>query len=79
MVSTLSNQGRQRIEKLVREILVGEHRKERLPNSSYDFSKERQAMYFSNMRKNLQSDVSNITMNINHRLEELEMLNKIRE
>ena len=50
MVSTLSTQGRQRIEKLVQEILVGEHRKERLPNSSYDFSKERQAMYFSNMK-----------------------------
>ncbi len=79
MVSTLSTQGRQRIEKLVQEILVGEHRKERLPNSSYDFSKERQAMYFSNMRKNLQSDVSDIVMNTNHRLEDLEMLSMIEE
>ncbi len=47
-----------RISTLVNEVLRGEHVKDTLINSSYEFSGETAANYFSNARKNLHSDMA---------------------
>lgn len=54
------------IEELMEEIMSGEIQKDTLPNSALEFSEERQALYFSNLRKNLQSDVAWLVMSHNH-------------
>ena len=48
---------RQRIERLVEEIIAGEHKIDKLPNSSAGFSGAAQAEYFSKARYHLESDV----------------------
>lgn len=42
-----------RISDLMQELESGQYKKEILPNSSYEMSGERQAMYFSHARENL--------------------------
>ena len=54
---------RQRIERLVEEIIAGEHKIDKLPNSSAGFSGAAQAEYFSKARYHLESDVSNLIVN----------------
>ena len=49
---------RQRIERLVEEIIAGEHKIDKLPNSSAGFSGAAQAEYFSKARYHLESDVT---------------------
>ena len=50
------------IDVLVNEILSGEYPKDILPNSALGFSNEHQAQYFSNLRRNLQSDMAYAVM-----------------
>lgn len=64
------------IEKLMQEVMSGELQKDTLPNSALSFSGEQQALYFSNLRRNLQSDMAKIVMTSSHNLDELEMLKK---
>ena len=64
---------RQRIERLVEEIIAGEHKIDKLPNSSAGFSGAAQAEYFSKARYHLESDVSNLIGNHKQQLEFIEM------
>lgn len=67
------------IDFLVEEILNGEYPKEILPNSALGFSKEHQAMYFSNLRRNLQSDMASSVISNSISTYDLEILKKIKE
>ena len=67
---------RQRIERLVEEIIAGEHKIDKLPNSSAGFSGAAQAEYFSKARYHLESDVSNLIVNHKQQLDVLEGLVK---
>ena len=49
-----------RIHSLVQEVMSGEHPMDTLPNASKDFSNEVQAIYFSNTRRNMESDLFHI-------------------
>ena len=64
---------RQRIERLVEEIIAGEHKIDKLPNSS-----AAQAEYFSKARYHLESDVSNLIVNHKQQLDELQLLKMIK-
>lgn len=64
------------IDGLIQEIMCGEHKKDILPNASLKFSEERQAQYFSNLRKNLQSDLAMRIMSHSPQLFELNLLKK---
>ena len=66
---------RQRIERLVEEIIAGEHKIDKLPNSSAGFA---QAEYFSKARYHLESDVSNLIVNHKQQLDELQLLKMIK-
>ena len=63
---------RQRIERLVEEIIAGEHKIDKLPNSSAGFSGAAQAEY------HLESDVSNLIVNHKQQLDELQLLKMIK-
>ena len=47
---------------------------EKLPSPAYDFAEERQAVYYSNMRYNMESDMSVMVMNHYEQLDELKLL-----
>ena len=70
---------RQRIERLVEEIIAGEHKIDKLPNSSAGFSGAAQAEYFSKARYHLESDVSNLIVNHKQQLDELQLLKMIKD
>lgn len=59
---------------LIQELLSGEYQRDVLPNSAFAFKDERQALYFSNLRKNLQSDMAQAVITSSQHLEELELL-----
>ena len=63
---------RQRIERLVEEIIAGEHKIDKLPNSSAGFTGAAQAEY-------LESDVNNLIVNHKQQLDELQLLKMIKE
>ena len=69
---------RQRIERLVEEIIAGEHKIDKLPNSSAGFSGAAQAEYLSKARYHLESDVSNLIVNHKQQLDELQLLKMIK-
>ena len=69
---------RQRIERLVGEIIAGEHKIDKLPNSSAGFSGAAQAEYFSMARNHLGSDVNNLIVNHDQQLDELRLLKVIK-
>lgn len=66
------------IDVLVNEILSGEYPKDILPNSALGFSGEHQALYFSNFRRNLQSDMAHAVMLNSQCTYDLELLKKIK-
>ncbi len=66
------------IDALVEEILSGEYTKDILPNSALGFSNEQQAQYFSNLRRNLQSDMANAVISNSQNAYDLELLKKIK-
>lgn len=63
---------------LVGEVMRGEHSVDILPNSAYDFAEERQAVYFSNMRKNMKSDMAYATMNQASQLDDIRLLKRLK-
>lgn len=67
-----------RVKELVDEVIRGEHKVDILPNSSYDFSEERQAIYFSNARKNMKSDMAHATMECGQQLDDIKILERLR-
>lgn len=68
-----------RITELIDEVKHGLHTKDILINSSYDFSGEMQALYFSNMRKNMKSEMADSVMNHKQQLADLKMLEVVRK
>lgn len=68
---------KRRVKSLVGEVMRGEHSIDFLPNSSYDFSEERQAMYFSNARKNMKSDMAHATIECGQQLEDIKILKRL--
>lgn len=66
------------IDVLVAEILRGEYTKDILPNSAFGFSNEQQAQYFSNLRRNLKSDMANAVISNSQSAYDLELLKKIK-
>ena len=71
------SQGRQNhFRKLVSEALNGEYPMEKLPSPAYDFAEERQAVYYSKMRYNMESDMSVMVMKHHQQLTELELMKK---
>lgn len=66
------------IDRLIREILSGQHKIDKLPKSSVGFSGPAQAEYFSKARFNLESDVNNLIVHHGQDLDELELLKKIK-
>lgn len=66
------------IDALVEEILSGEYAKDILPNSALGFSNEQQAQYFSNLRRNLQSDMASAVISNSQNAYDLELLKKIK-
>ena len=66
------------IKGLIEEVKSGEHEKDTLPNSSLEFSEERQAQYFSNLRKNMHSDIAGIIMTNMQQLDELQLIKEWR-
>lgn len=61
-------------EDLIQEVLSGEYKKDVLPNSALEFTGEHQAMYFSNMRRNIISDMAYSVINDSPSLYELHIL-----
>lgn len=68
-----------RIDRLIEEILSGQHKIDKLPKSSVGFSGPAQAEYFSKARFNLESDVNNLIVHHGQRLEELKLLREIKK
>ena len=68
---------RQRIERLVEEIIAGEHKIDKLPSAG--FTGAAQAEYFSKARYHLESDVNNLIVNHKQQLDELQLLKMIKE
>lgn len=67
------------IDTLIQEILRGEYPKDILPNSALGFTDEQQAQYFSNLRRNIQSDMAQAVMTNSQSLDDMELLKKIKE
>lgn len=61
-------------EELLQEILRGELVRDVLPNPSYEFSGERKARYYSNMRWNMESDMAFLVMKNHQNYCELDLL-----
>lgn len=66
------------IDVLVEEILSGECSIDILPNSALGFSNEQQAQYFSNLRRNLQSDMASAVITNSQSYSDLELLKIIK-
>lgn len=67
------------VDMLIQEILEGNYVKDILPNSAFGFTGEHQAMYFSNLRRNLKSDMAHAIMSNSQSLDDLNLLKKIKE
>lgn len=67
-----------RIDALIREVASGEQERDTLPNSSYRLEKEAQAMYFSNMRRNMQSRIAAAIVRCNSDLSELKVMEALK-
>lgn len=72
-------QTKSRIEVLIDEVKQGLHTKDALINSSYDFGEKMQALYFSNMRKNMKSEMADSVMNHKQQLTDLKILKVLRQ
>lgn len=66
------------IEFLVNEIISGEYPRDILPNSALRFSGENEAQYFSNLRRNLQSDMAHAVIDNSQSTYDLELLKIIK-
>lgn len=67
------------IDVLIDEIMSDEYPKDILPNSALGFSNEHQAQYFSNFRRNLQSDMASSVISDFQSTYDLELLKRIKE
>lgn len=65
------------IDDIIQEILSGEYVKDTLPNSAVSFSGEHEAIYFSNQRRFMQSDLADLVINSGQCLDDLEWLKKV--
>lgn len=77
MVAILNENENAILQDLVQEILDGKHIKDTLGNASYDFSGKTQALYFSNTRKNVKSDMGFLVINGFQSLDDLKIMKMI--
>ena len=70
----MSKESGARINLLMKEVAAGAVKRDAMKNSSYEFSGETQAMYFSVLRNNMESDMAYAVMNISQEVEELSIL-----
>lgn len=66
------------IDKLIQEVISGKLQKDSLHDSALSFTGEQQALYFSNLRNNLQSDMARIVMTNTQSTDKLELLKRIK-
>lgn len=75
MENAINNCGKMtRIKDLMGEIMRDEHMIDKLLNSSYSFERKSQAMYFTNMKKNMQSDMVKMVVLHGQFLEDVKIL-----
>lgn len=65
------------LKQLVQEVVNGEHVMDTLPNDAWDFSGERQAAYFSNARRFMQSDVFHSIVYSNQQTDDVKFLQEV--
>lgn len=65
------------IDGIIREIKSGEYVKDALPDSAIGFIGEHEALYFSNLRRYLQSDLAKLVMDAEQSFDDLECLKEI--
>ena len=65
------------IDDIIREIKSGEYVKDDLPDSAISFTGEHEALYFSNLRRYLQSDLAKLVMDAGQSLDDLKCLKEI--
>lgn len=70
----MSKESGARINLLMEEVTAGVVKRDTMKNSSYEFSGETQAMYFSVLRNNMESDMAYAVMNCDQEVEELGIL-----
>ena len=63
-----------RLRNLVMEVYAGEYKIDQLPNAAYDFRDERQAIYFSHARQNMETDIAHIIMYENQQVDDLNFM-----
>lgn len=64
-------------EKLIREIISGEIKRDILPDNAMSFTGEYQALYFSNLRKNFSSDMEKCVITYSQNLDDLKILKEM--
>lgn len=65
------------IDDIIKEIKSGEYKKDILSESAVSFTGEHEALYFSNLRRNLQSDLAELVISVGQSLDDLRVLRKI--
>ncbi len=66
------------VDAIIQEILSGEYPKDILPNSALSFTNEQQAQYFSNLRRNIQSDMAHAVITNSQSIQDLKLLKEIK-
>lgn len=64
--------------RLIEEIQTGQMAKEVLLNASFPFEEERQALYFSKARNNMESDMAHATMKHSIQTDDVKILEVLR-
>ncbi|MCD7943856.1 MAG: hypothetical protein LUH43_03040 [Clostridia bacterium] len=67
-----------RINLLIGDVLSGSVKRDILMNSSFDFNDKTAAMYFSNTRRNMQSDTADAIMTHDQQLDELGIMKELK-
>lgn len=65
------------LDTMLREIERGELVRETLAEDAVSFTGEHEAMYFSNLRKNLKSDLAALVINTGQSLDDLALLRRM--
>ena len=65
------------IDDIIQEIISGEYVMDDLPNSAISFTGEHEALYFSNLRRYLQSDMAELVITSGQCLDDLRCLKEI--
>lgn len=78
MTGVLNEQTNIRRNRLIEEIQIGRIIKVVLPDVSFPFEEERQALYFSKARNNMRSDMAHATMKHSIQTDDMKILEVLR-